>query len=336
MRGKGKTLCALLLVLLFFFALWGVPAAAQGGKSQPVLSARASSEAAYAGQKVEILVSVGGLLKSVSCFDMEIQADPDRFTFKKITPLAGMGKAELSCHTAGGVSYLVYCDREGGGSPVHEGALFSVTYTVREGASPGQVQFLVQCTGMGDGKAEQLGVSSAKCAVTVTSPPSGNALLRRMTPDNGRLVPAFSPQVFSYTLEVSAETERVKLALKTAEAQAVAKVNRETLGGKGKSTRLVVTVTAPDRSVKKYIITVLRKKGGKAANLEEVQNPPGGGAKPPPGNTGNQGAGQNLKPLHAPDFPLGLAAMLFALTLAMPFLFRWLYGMTGEKGRVKS
>ena len=322
---RRNRLVALLLVLIVLNA----PLTAAAGKI-PILAANAPKTAVYAGQTVEIVLSLTDLPEAVSCFDMEVQMDAGRFEFKRVKPLGTMLNSELSAHTMGDTTYLVYCDRDGGRSPVETGAFFSIVYTVKESATTGQGRFLFQCTSMGDGKARNMSLASARCTVQVTDPPSGNASLQRLTPDTGRLVPAFSPAQLSYTLEVGAEVDRMKLTLKTSHAQAVAKVNRETLNGKGRSTRLVVTVTAPDRSVKKYIITVLRRKDGKAENLEETVHTPLENPPAAPGKTGQEGT-EEKAPLRTPSFPLYLAIGVLVLLIGVPLLFRWLYKMTEAK-----
>jgi len=228
-----------------------------------ILEARPESDAVYEGQKLEIILSFTGLTEPAACFDMTVEFDDKRLELKKVTPRGEISGGELYFHTVGSTAYLVYTDKEGGKSPVRNGEAVSLTYQVKEGALAGEASFAFQCAAIGDSRAGMLGMASARCTVMVTPPPSGNAMLSRLVPSAGRLVPGFTPENFTYSLEVGAAVDRVGMSLKTAHPGAAAKVNRESLNGKGKSTRLIVTVSAPDGSKQKYTITVLRRKEGK-------------------------------------------------------------------------
>jgi len=327
-RGINEVLAAgVLLCMIGLFA--PLETAAQPEKIR--LEARPEIGAVYEGQKLEIVLSFDGLSEPAACFDMTIEFNDKGLELKKVTPLGEISSGEIYHNTVGSTTYLVYTDKEGGKSPLRNGAAVSLTYRVKEGALAGEAPFAFQCAVIGGSRANMLGMSSARCTVMVTPPPSGNARLSRLVPSAGRLVPGFTPENFTYSLEVGAAVDRVRLSIKTAHAGAAAKVNRESLNGRGKSTRLIVTVTAPDGSKQKYTITVLRRKEEKRAVSE------GAGADGPKIQTNPPGIDPELRELPAAQAPLRTRALslywllgTILLFAAVPIVFYFLRRYTGN------
>lgn len=117
------------------------------------------------------------------------------------------------------------------------------------------------------------------------APVRNNVYLSRLEPLTGALSPAFSPQIFSYHIEVPSNVSSLEFLTEASEAGAKVKVSRRTLGKAGSQTSILVTVTSADgQSESDYVVLVHR-----AAESGE-----GGVAKTTAGTGGQNSHGKTI------------------------------------------
>ena len=114
---------------------------------------------------------------------------------------------------------------------------------------------------------------------------SDDARLLSLTPQTGTLTPAFSPDVFEYSLTVPYEITTMTFEGEPVEG-ATYRVNRKNLGSGGSDTLFKITVTAEDGETKAvYQVTVHRNEKVKTSATEKPSSTTGAGGTPAPSPT---------------------------------------------------
>ena len=114
---------------------------------------------------------------------------------------------------------------------------------------------------------------------------SDDARLLSLVPQNGALTPAFSPNVYEYSLTVPYEITTMTFEGEPVEG-ATYRVNRKNLGSGGSDTVFEITVTAEDGETKAvYQVTVHRNEKVKTSATEKPSSTTGAGGTPEPSPT---------------------------------------------------
>ena len=141
--------------------------------------------------------------------------------------------------------------------PISSANVFSATFRVKDGVAAGtKVSASVTGISVSDGSADT-SLGSASWSATIAAPLSGNAKLSSLSCSNASLSPAFSADTTSYSATVPYSVSSLSLSYKTQESGASVSVSGNSLSVG--SNAVTVTVTAPNGSVKKYVIYVTRQ-----------------------------------------------------------------------------
>lgn len=139
--------------------------------------------------------------------------------------------------------------------------------TVASGSTSGSIALTVGANVITTAVTAQDGSTTQTYTVTVTRQQSSNADLSDLVLSTGSLSPTFNPAVTSYTDLVSNATSTITVTPTNSDANAIIKVNGNTVAGGSASSAMplavgpnVVTiqVTAQDGTVKNYSVTITR------------------------------------------------------------------------------
>jgi gliding motility-associated-like protein len=139
--------------------------------------------------------------------------------------------------------------------------------TVASGSASGAIALTVGVNAITTTVTAQDGSTTKTYTVTVTRQQSSNADLSNLVPSTGSISPTFNPAVTSYTDLVSNATSSITITPTNSDANAIIKVNGNTVAGGSASSAItlavgpnVVTiqVTAQDGTVKNYSVTITR------------------------------------------------------------------------------
>ncbi|MBQ8683520.1 MAG: cadherin-like beta sandwich domain-containing protein [Clostridia bacterium] len=134
----------------------------------------------------------------------------------------------------------------------------SITLTFKA-IGVGDGGFKWETEGMYDDEDNLLSNASKTLSVTANNPTkSGDATLAYLRPSKGTLTPKFDKNVTEYTVSVPYTVTRLLLTYDTTHPDATEEITDNANLQVGKTVR-VITVTAPNGTVKKYSITVTRE-----------------------------------------------------------------------------
>ncbi len=234
-----KCICCLLTVAVLFGLLSSLTVAAAGS-----LSASANASTVTVGQSIKLNLKYSGGGTGIGAIDTQISYNATAFEY-------------VSCSGAeayGGAGILNISWFATGVTPPSE-VSFSLTFKAK---SPGNGNFSIATLGFTDDNDTSLGSPSKSLSVSCINPTkSANADLAYLKPSAGTLVPAFSPNVTSYTIEVPYTVTSLLLTTDSKDQNAQVAVNGSSTMKVGKNTRSV-TVTAPSGKTKTYTITITR------------------------------------------------------------------------------
>lgn len=135
-----------------------------------------------------------------------------------------------------------------------EGSQTSIiaSVTSADGQSVAQYVVLVR-------RAEESGGSTSSQPSSVSQPgPAGSIYLTKLEPLTGELSPEFSPQTFSYNMEVPSSINSVEF-LTEAPNGAKVTVSRHALGRAGSQTSIIITVASADRKLEADYVVLVRR-----------------------------------------------------------------------------
>ena len=119
--------------------------------------------------------------------------------------------------------------------------------------------------------------------------PSSDSALLSLLPPEGKLSPAFDPDIFDYTLEVPYSSTSLVFDAVPAEGASV-RVNRKNLGAGGSTVDFEFTVTAADGETKSvYTVAVTRLQKGASAGSSDSGSGSTGSGRSSAETTGNGG-----------------------------------------------
>lgn len=212
------------------------------------LTASASASSVTVGQTVTVTlkysgggVGIGGLIGSFTY-------DTSLFSYTGFSGTSGLDASG----TAGVVRYVYAAS--GAAAPTD----MSITITLKAIAA-GTKAFLISTEEFfNDNDYSSLGSPSKELTVAVTDPvQSGDATLSYLRPSKGTLTPKFDKNVTEYTVTVPYTVTRGLLNYSASDAGAKTAITNNADLAVGNTVR-VITVTAPNGTVKKYTVTFIR------------------------------------------------------------------------------
>ncbi|MCH5353715.1 MAG: cadherin-like beta sandwich domain-containing protein [Acutalibacter sp.] len=262
---KGRV--SVLLFAALVFSLISFPAAGASSGFRPQLS----KIEGRAGETVELSVPYDGSQGEVGAFAVEATYPPDLFTYVRVDTDPGIRDGYSLTEVEDGLVRSVYVMEQS--EPLVRSDTFTYHFQIREDAEPGDTVFSVSVYQVLSLDSESLRGMEEHLTFSILLPPSNEAFLLSLIPDNGTLEPAFSPDRFEYTVTVPFSVTAMTFSAEPASG-AICKVNRKNLGAGGSDTLFVITVTAEDGKTKaEYQITVHREEKAAAAQAEATPTP---------------------------------------------------------------
>ena len=140
-------------------------------------------------------------------------------------------------------------------NPIQGSTIFTATFTVNPGLTPGTAISVNVSGTVSDGNADS--GAGGSWSATIAPPLSGNCDLASLTVSGANISPVFSAGVTSYSASVPFTTSAVQVSATAADGKAKVSVNNPGLVAGG-TTNISVTVTAENGATKTYTIRVAR------------------------------------------------------------------------------
>lgn len=238
-----KRIVALLATILLLGCLL-LPSVSAAGS----LSASASSTSVTVGQTVTVTLKYSGGGAGIGGLIGSFKYNASLFTYTGFSGTSG-----LDASGSAGVVRYVYA-ATGATAPTE----MSITITLKAAAT-GTDTFAVSTEEFfNDSDYSSLGSPSKEITVSVTDPvQSGDATLSYLKPTKGTLTPKFDKNVTEYTVSVPYTVTRGLLNFTASDAGAKTAITNNADLQVGNTVR-VITVTAPNGTVKKYTVTFIR------------------------------------------------------------------------------
>jgi len=205
-----------------------------------------------AGEEIRITLAVSGT--ALAAVQGTVQYDSTQLQYKGYS--GGLDGWATEVEASGGkISVIAYDNNQSkplNGYKQLVTLRFSVQKNLAEGSAAVVTAAGFSCS---DGE-KDFSAANNTLRMTVKAPPSGENRLSSLSSPDGSLQPAFAPGVTRYTLNVPYEISRLTLNATTKDAKAKTKLSTSSLRV-GKNT-VHVTVTAENKSIKTYTITVER------------------------------------------------------------------------------
>ena len=238
-----KRILSLLVTILLLGCLL-LPSVSAAGS----LTASASASSVTVGQSVTVTLKYSGGGAGIGGLIGSFKYNASLFTYTGFSGTSG-----LDASGGAGVVRYVYA-ATGATAPTD----MSITITLKSIAA-GTDTFAVNTEEFfNDSDYSSLGSPSKDITVAVTDPvQSGDATLSYLRPTKGTLTPKFDKNVTEYTVEVPYTVTRGLLNYSASDANAKTAITNNADLAVGKTVR-VITVTAPNGTVKKYTVTFIR------------------------------------------------------------------------------
>lgn len=246
----GLTFILLICSLTFF------PVAHAAGNFSYSLSGSARP-----GESIELSLIMPDDAPPVSGFRCGVSLEGSALTCSRIKGSGAVTGNSLYTSQATSDPVCVYAAAGGAASKL-SGKLVTFTLLIPENAKGGDVYtvglWADQICGE-NGKAVE-GFSSYSQSLVIPVADTNGDRLASLKPDTGELSPAFSPDIFSYSLRVPSSVKEVHFEAK-AQNGAEIKISRFRLQAAGKSTEIRITLTSEDGGKTVYVVTVYRENG---------------------------------------------------------------------------
>lgn len=234
-----KKLCCILLALMLVASVAILPVSAAGSAT---ISAGGSN--ITVGKTVTITAKFSNS-GGIGSMDAMLYYNPKTFEYVSCSGATG--------HGGGGNVKLSYVCYE-----VNAPKNLTVTVTLKAIATgAGDIKWTTE--GFYDDEENLLGSPSKSLSVSASNPTlSGDATLSYLRPSKGTLTPQFSKNVTNYTVSVPYTVTRGLLNYSASDPNARTEITQNADLKVGKTTR-VITVTAPNGTVKKYTVVFTRE-----------------------------------------------------------------------------
>ena len=245
------TACLVFGVVLFLFGGFS----AQGAG----FSVEVTETEVGQGDTLEVDFTYDGTLGPVAAFRAEVQFDPTVLEY--IRPQLGdqVAAGTTTTRVTDAAVQSVYTAHDGITFLENAETALSYQFRVREEAS-GPISLYARLFDAVDPQPAPLpGDVEREWSIALLPPPSEDARLLSLIPENGVLSPAFSPEQLEYTMSVPYEVTSLTFTAEAAEGASFW-VNRKNLGSGGETVEFRITVTAEDGKTKQvYTVLVYRE-----------------------------------------------------------------------------
>lgn len=196
--------------------------------------------------------------EKIAAFRLRVAYDERYLTLEKISPGDGAPSGSFDSYLQSAGAAAVYASPERFVSG-KDGVCCVCRFSVQEDAPAGSTRITVTADQLADDKKEKLsGTCSTAKTLEIQRRFSSRALLQSLKPSAGELVPAFSPEITEYTLDVPYDVTQLQFDAE-AKDNGTVRVNRKNLKKPGEPTVFILTVTSEDGKEKtEYIVTATR------------------------------------------------------------------------------
>ena len=248
----GWKLTLSLVCWTVLLSLWGLGAQAAG--FAPSLSQTEGEP----GDVVEVLLPYDGSWGDIAAFRVDVEYDPQVFEYVRYQGSDAVSQGTVTVREEEGKVEGVFT-ASGSGPCFTQGEYLTLRFRVMEEAPAGSGLLFVSLYEISS-PGPELVWESVDISLTfrVPEPPSSDARLLSLVPDNGVLDPVFDPDCFSYRVTVPYEVETMTFLAEPA-AGALCRVNRKNLGSGGSDTVFTITVTAEDGKTKNVYQVVVHR-----------------------------------------------------------------------------
>ncbi len=248
----GWKLTLSLVCWTVLLSLWGLGAQAAG--FAPSLSQTQGEP----GDVVEVLLPYDGSWGDIAAFRVDVEYDPQVFEYVRYQGSDAVSQGTVTVREEEGKVEGVFT-ASGSGPCFTQGEYLILRFRVMENAPAGSGLLFVSLYEISS-PGPELVWESVDISLTfrVPEPPSSDARLLSLVPDNGVLDPVFDPDCFSYRVTVPHEVETMTFLAEPA-AGALCRVNRKNLGSGGSDTVFTITVTAEDGKTKNVYQVVVHR-----------------------------------------------------------------------------
>lgn len=219
-------------------------------------------------------------------FRVRISYDQAVLTYIGTETSSAIKSGTMDTNGSGNPIYSVYvCNTDKKSAPKLRGKIIYYIFQVKKGAAVGKTDISAQIDQICDYDGSQLNADCEKSlSVDIVSALSNKAYLTGLKPSRGNLTPAFSPDIYEYTINVDYNVSSIEFQADAADG-GTAKVNRKSLYKAGSDTLIIVTATSADKHEKtKYLITVTRDikpitpKQSEVSSANSRKSPPSSGS----------------------------------------------------------
>ena len=247
---KLKSLKRIVLVLgLLIISFSSLTAFASGNK----ITAGIDKTSYKAGETLKLQLNLKGE-KKVSAFLVEA-IYPEGVSYSSIEKSSGIKEGFAEIYDSGNKVSFVYTFKNGKALSPQDNILtfkFKVTENIK-----GENEIKLYIKGVLDEKGEKIFADSSGSVKFTANPPKEAVRLIKLKPSSGSLTPAFSPDVYNYTMSVPYSTESITFEVEY-EGEAKASVNRKNLGSGGSVTDFLITLTPSEGEKVIYKVSVKR------------------------------------------------------------------------------
>lgn len=206
-----------------------------------------------AGETLKLQLNLKGE-KKVSAFIVEA-IYPEGVSCSSIEKSSGIKEGFAEIYDSGSKVSFVYTFKNGKALNPQDNILtfkFKVTENIK-----GENEIKLYIKGVLDEKGEKIFADSSGSVKFTANPPKETVRLIKLKPSSGSLTPAFSPDVYNYTMSVPYSTESITFEVEY-EGEAKASVNRKNLGSGGSVTDFLITLTPSEGEKVIYKVSVKR------------------------------------------------------------------------------
>ncbi|MBP3323026.1 MAG: cadherin-like beta sandwich domain-containing protein [Clostridia bacterium] len=247
---KLKSLKRIVLVIgLLIISFSSLTAFASGNK----ITAGIDKTSYKAGETLKLQLNLKGE-KKVSAFIVEA-IYPEGVSYSSIEKSSGIKEGFAEIYDSGSKVSFVYTFKNGKALNPQDNILtfkFKVTENIK-----GENEIKLYIKGVLDEEGEKIFADSSGSVRFSANPPKEAVKLIKLKPSSGSLTPAFSPDVYNYTMSVPYSTESITFEVEY-EGEAKASVNRKNLGSGGSVTDFLITLTPSEGEKIVYKVSVKR------------------------------------------------------------------------------
>lgn len=257
-----KKRCFVSFVILALFLLALAPLTARADDAAPYFTYSLDKQSATSGELVKLKINANTKADTAAGFRMMISYDAAAISFVRTETSSQIKSGTMVTNGQINPIYSIYvCDVDQNAAPVLSGNIISFVFKVNDNVKTDQTSISAQIYDGCNYQAKQIDVNCNENLTLKLQPEnqlSDEAYLTALTPLEGTLMPAFSQEVFAYSMRVDYDVTSVEFAASAGETGTV-KINRKSLQKAGSATSIIVTVTAADKkNTSQYVIVVSR------------------------------------------------------------------------------